>query len=140
VRLSFSSQRPLRSNSGGNWLTSLAVATTNTGAVFSAIQEMKEPKTRAEASSSVIPELLLPANPLSISSSHSTQGEPSCCVNYHYKIDLAITLANLSYRLGRSVHFDGVAEKIVGDPEAARLARPVYRAPWRFPSEYLTPS
>jgi hypothetical protein len=58
-------------------------------------------------------------------------------VNYHYKVDLALTLANLSYRLGRSVRFDPETEKIVGDKQAAKLARPVYRRPWRFPAEYL---
>jgi len=63
--------------------------------------------------------------------------EPSCGVNYHYKVDLALTLGNLSYRLGRSVHFDAQTEKITGDEEAARLARPVYREPWKFPAEYL---
>jgi predicted dehydrogenase len=63
--------------------------------------------------------------------------EPSCSVNYHYKVDLAITLANLSYKLGRSVRFDPKSEKIVGDKQAAKLARPVYRHPWKFPAEYL---
>lgn len=63
--------------------------------------------------------------------------EPSCSVNYHYKIDLALTLANLSYRLGRSVRFDPKTEKIVDDKQAAKLAQPVYRRPWRFPAEYL---
>jgi predicted dehydrogenase len=63
--------------------------------------------------------------------------EPSCSVNYHYKIDLALTLANLSYKVGRSVHFDPKTEKIVGDKQAAKLARPVYRRPWKFPAEYL---
>lgn len=63
--------------------------------------------------------------------------EPSCSVNYHYKVDLALTLANLSYKLGRSVHFDPKTEKIVGDKQAAKMARPVYRRPWRFPAEYL---
>jgi hypothetical protein len=53
-------------------------------------------------------------------------------------VDLAITLANLSYKLGRSVRFDPKTEKIVGDPEAVQLARPVYRAPWKFPAEYLS--
>ena len=66
--------------------------------------------------------------------------EPSCSVNYHYKVDLAITLANLSYKLGRSVRFDPQTEKIIGDEEAARLARPVYRAPWQFPAGYLRES
>jgi len=63
--------------------------------------------------------------------------EPSCSVNYHYKVDLAITLASLSYKLGRSVRFDPNSEKIVGDKQAAKLARPVYRHPWKFPAEYL---
>lgn len=63
--------------------------------------------------------------------------EPSCSVNYHYKVDLALTLANLSYRLGRSVRFDPKTEKIVGDKEAVKLARPTYRHPWKFPAEYL---
>jgi predicted dehydrogenase len=63
--------------------------------------------------------------------------EPSCGVNYHYRVDLALTLGNLSYKLGRSVRFDPKTEKIVGDEEAARRARPVYRDPWKFPAEYL---
>lgn len=63
--------------------------------------------------------------------------QPSCSVNYHWKVDLAITLANLSYKLGRSVRFDPKTEKIVGDREASELARPKYRDPWKFPAEYL---
>lgn len=63
--------------------------------------------------------------------------EPSCSVNYHYKVDLALTLANLSFMLGRSIRFDPKTEAIVGDKEAARLARPVYRHPWKFPREYV---
>ncbi len=63
--------------------------------------------------------------------------EPSCSVNYHYKIDLAITLANVSYTLGRSIRFDPKTEKIVGDKQASKRARPVYRRPWKFPAEYL---
>jgi predicted dehydrogenase len=66
-----------------------------------------------------------------------TRQEPSCGVNYHYKIDLAVTLANLSYKLGRSVRFDDKTEKILGDAEAARRARPAYRDPWKFPAGYL---
>jgi len=64
--------------------------------------------------------------------------QPSCSVNYHYKVDLALTLANLSYKLGCSVRFDPETEKIVGDDEAVKLARPVYRDPWKFPDEYLS--
>jgi hypothetical protein len=63
--------------------------------------------------------------------------QPSCNVSYHYKLDAAIGLANIAYKLGRSIAFDPQTEKIVGDPEAAKLARPVYRAPWKFPEKYL---
>ncbi len=66
-----------------------------------------------------------------------TRQQPSCNVNYHYKVDLALTLANLSYKLGRSVRFDPSTEQIVDDPQAAKLARPVYRDPWKFPEQYL---
>lgn len=63
--------------------------------------------------------------------------QPSCCVDYHYKVDLALTLANLSQKLGRAVEFDPVTEKIVGDAKAVKLARAEYRKPWKFPVEYL---
>ncbi len=63
--------------------------------------------------------------------------QPSCSVEYHYRIDLALTLANLSYKLGRAVRLDPRTERIVGDREAQRLARPRYRSPWNFPEEYL---
>jgi predicted dehydrogenase len=66
-----------------------------------------------------------------------TREQPSCSVNYHYRVDLALTLANLAYRLGRSVRFDPATEQIVDDPEARRLARPEYRTPWKFPEKYL---
>lgn len=67
-----------------------------------------------------------------------TRKEPSCGVNYHYKVDLALTLANLAYKLGRSVRFDEKTEKIIGDDEAVDLARPTYREPWKFPAEYVS--
>ena len=63
--------------------------------------------------------------------------QPSCHVGYHYKIDAAIALANIACKLGRSIRFDPASERIVGDEEAARLARPQYREPWRFPDQYL---
>lgn len=63
--------------------------------------------------------------------------QPSCSVNYHWKVDIALTLGNLAYRLKRSIRFDPQSEKIVGDPEAVKLARPEYRAPFKFPEKYL---
>ena len=63
--------------------------------------------------------------------------EPSCSPEYHSRVDIPLVLGNLSYRLGRSIRFDPETLRIVGDDEAARLAVPQYRAPWKFPVEYL---
>ncbi|MEI6782736.1 MAG: Gfo/Idh/MocA family oxidoreductase [Verrucomicrobiota bacterium] len=63
--------------------------------------------------------------------------QPSCSVFYHVHVDVPLVLSLLSLKLGRSIRFDPATEKIVGDPEAARLAVPTYRAPWKFPEQYL---
>lgn len=62
---------------------------------------------------------------------------PSCNVAYHNKLNAAICLGTLALKLGRSVRFDPATERIVDDPEAARLAVPEYRDPWKFPAQYL---
>ncbi len=66
-----------------------------------------------------------------------TRQEPSCGVTYHHKVNTGNMLANLAMKVGRSIRFDPATEKIVGDDEAARLAKPDYRHPWKFPEEYL---
>lgn len=63
--------------------------------------------------------------------------QPSCSAFYHVHVDVPILLSLLSLKLGRSIRFDPAQEAIVDDPEAARMAIPEYRDPWRFPKEYL---
>jgi predicted dehydrogenase len=63
--------------------------------------------------------------------------QPTCNPGYHIKVDAPIALSVLAMKLGRSIKFDPDTESIVGDPEAAKLAIPEYRAPWKFPSEYI---
>ena len=63
--------------------------------------------------------------------------QPSCCVDYHVKVDVPIVLSLLSLKLERAIHFDPKREWIVGDREAAKLAVPQYRSPWKFPAKYL---
>jgi predicted dehydrogenase len=63
--------------------------------------------------------------------------QPSCSVFYHTHVDVPIVLSLLSLKLGRSIRFDPATEKIVGDPEAAQMAIPKYRSPWKFPEQYL---
>jgi hypothetical protein len=43
-------------------------------------------------------------------------------------------LGMLSWRLGRSVQWDGAKEEIVGDPEANAMLKRPYRAPWVYPT------
>ena len=53
----------------------------------------------------------------------------------HYAASLA-HMANISYRLGRVLEFNGTKEKFVNDPEAdAMLIRKVYRKPYDFPEK-----
>jgi predicted dehydrogenase len=63
--------------------------------------------------------------------------QPSCHVAAHLKVDVPIVLSLLSLKLGRSIRFDPATERITGDKEAARLAIPEYRRPWKFPTRYL---
>jgi len=49
-----------------------------------------------------------------------------------------VHLANASYRLGRTLHFDPRTEQVIGDAEANRLLRDAdrgYRRPFRIPEQ-----
>lgn len=63
--------------------------------------------------------------------------QPSCNVEYHSCIDVPIVLSLLSLKLGRSIRCNPETGEIVGDEPAARAAIPTYRAPWKFPRQYL---
>jgi predicted dehydrogenase len=63
--------------------------------------------------------------------------QPSCSVFYHVKVDVPIVLSLLSLKLDRSIRFDPATERIVGDDQAAKMAVPEYRSPWKFPAKYL---
>jgi predicted dehydrogenase len=51
----------------------------------------------------------------------------------HLATNLSL-LGMLSWKLGRSIKWDGEAEKIPGDDEANALLRRDYRGPWKYPS------
>jgi len=46
-----------------------------------------------------------------------------------------VHLANASYRLGRTLHFDPEAEQVIGDEEANKLLHGTYRAPYVIPEQ-----
>ena len=49
-----------------------------------------------------------------------------------YKVVTMPIIANISYTLGRKLHWDPVAERFVGDEEANRFLAQPYRAPWHL--------
>ncbi len=43
-------------------------------------------------------------------------------------------LGMISWRVGRSIEWDGSKEQITGDAEASKLLSRPYRAPWVYPA------
>ena len=60
-----------------------------------------------------------------------TSGEPLRCdlETGHYSSAVAM-LGNVAYRTGRTIAWDGPAEKADGDADVDRLTAVTYRAPW----------
>ena len=59
--------------------------------------------------------------------------KPVCDIEeIHYSTNLSL-LGMLSYKLGRSVKWDGQNERIINDPDANKLLRREYRKPWIYP-------
>jgi predicted dehydrogenase len=63
----------------------------------------------------------------------TTRGKPVADIEQGYISTASCILANLSMKLGRSLTWDPVAGRIVGDDEANRLLHRPYRAPWVHP-------
>ncbi len=62
-----------------------------------------------------------------------TGRQPVCDIEaIHYSTNLSL-LGMLSYKLGRSVVWDGAKELCVGDLDAGKLLRREYRGPWIYP-------
>ncbi|MFA6241744.1 MAG: Gfo/Idh/MocA family oxidoreductase [Candidatus Hydrogenedentales bacterium] len=59
---------------------------------------------------------------------------PSCDVEKHLPLAIALNLGNLSYKIGRKVHWDAQTGQIANDPEANALVTPEYRKPWVLPA------
>jgi hypothetical protein len=53
-------------------------------------------------------------------------------LNSHYATNMSL-LGMMSYKLGRSVKWDGEKQMVVNDAEAEKLMSRAYRAPWEYP-------
>ena len=62
-----------------------------------------------------------------------TGARPVCDIELGHRSTTMSLLGMLSLKLGRSVQWDGEKQIVVGDPEASRLLRREYRAPWKYP-------
>jgi len=58
---------------------------------------------------------------------------PTCDIEVGHLATNMSLLGMLSYKLGRSIQWDGENEKIVGDDDANKLLRREYRGPWKYP-------
>ena len=66
-------------------------------------------------------------------SSIENKTKPVCDIESgHLSTNLSL-LGMLSYKLGRSIEWDGDGERIVGDEAANKLLRREYRGPWQYP-------
>ena len=63
-----------------------------------------------------------------------SRGKPVADIEQGYISTATCILANLSMKLGRSLTWDPVAQKVVGDDEANALLTRPYRAPWVHPT------
>jgi predicted dehydrogenase len=62
-----------------------------------------------------------------------SRGRPVADIEEGYVSTTACILANLSMKLGRTLHWDRASAQVVADAEANRLLRRPYRAPWVHP-------
>jgi len=61
---------------------------------------------------------------------------PVCDIDNGYRSTNMSLLGMLSYKLGRSIRWDGEKAVITGDPEANGLLRREYRKPWVYPDAF----
>jgi predicted dehydrogenase len=62
-----------------------------------------------------------------------TGRRPVADIEIGHRATVLALLGMLSYRLGRSVRWDGTREEIPGDSEASALLRRAYRGEWTYP-------
>jgi len=63
-----------------------------------------------------------------------SKAPPAADIEIAHRATTLSLLGMLSYKLGRSVAWDGVKEQIPGDPAANELLSRKYRTPWQYPS------
>jgi len=60
--------------------------------------------------------------------------QPVSGIETAHKASVLPLLGMISWRVGRSIEWDGAKEQIVGDADAAKLMSRPYRKPWEYPA------
>lgn len=64
----------------------------------------------------------------------ASRARPTVDIETGVRSTNAVLLAGIALQTGRTLHWDGAAERFIGDPQADRHLRRAYRAPWRLPA------
>ena len=64
----------------------------------------------------------------------ATGKQPAASINVGHQATNMALLGMISYKLGRSIEWDGAAERIIEDDAANRLLHRDYRGPWQYPT------
>ena len=63
----------------------------------------------------------------------ASRGKPVADIEQGHISSAACILANVALETGRTLHWDAAAGEVKNDPDANRLLRRPYRAPWEHP-------
>jgi predicted dehydrogenase len=95
------------------------------------LEQYPEDKTEARLEKHVAPALR--RHLLDFLGAVASRGKPVADIEEGYISSASSILANLAMQLGRSLTWDPVQGRVVGDDEANQLLRRPYRAPWVHP-------
>ncbi len=62
-----------------------------------------------------------------------TRQQPGCVPEDGFASTTTVKLAMIAYDTGAKISWDRPTEQISGNPEAAKLLKREYRAPWKHP-------
>jgi predicted dehydrogenase len=95
------------------------------------LEEYPEDKTEPELERHVAPAIR--GHMRDLLAAIEKRSKPVADIEQGYISTTSCILANLSMKLGRTLHWDQAAQKVAGDEEANRLLARPYRKPWVHP-------
>src|SRR3954467_10414929 len=95
------------------------------------LEEFPEDKTEKDLEKHVAPAIR--GHMKDLLANIASRGKPVADIEQGYISTASCILANLSMKLGRSLKWDPLKNKVVGDDDANKLLRREYRKPWAHP-------